>query len=182
MSVAGAPESASPETVAGRSCDGCTLCCKLMAVREINKPRAVWCTHCDKKSGCTIYDTRPFGCRVFYCGWMTAADLGPHWKPLTARMVLSHHTAHNWLVVHVDPGRPDAWRTEPYYSDLKAWSRHMTSKGGRVMVWQGDRVFAVLPDGDVDVGTMRDDEDATDMGRRRGTDGGPLEAAKGFAS
>jgi len=34
--------------------------------------------------GCTIYDRRPAECRSFYCAWLTAAELGPAWKPTTA--------------------------------------------------------------------------------------------------
>lgn len=48
-----------PQLVAGRSCAGCTLCCKLLAVEALAKPRAKWCPHCDSKQGCTIYETRP---------------------------------------------------------------------------------------------------------------------------
>ena len=155
--------------VAGRSCGSCTLCCKIMGIRELDKPRLTWCSHCDKKRGCTIYETRPETCREFYCAWMTTGELGDHWKPLTSRMVLTHDRTRNWLIVHADPGRPDAWRTEPYLSDLRSWSRYMTSNGGRVMVFHGDRVIAVLPDGEQDLGLLL--RDASEMGRRRSDDG-----------
>jgi hypothetical protein len=40
--------------VAGRSCDSCTLCCKLMPVDQHAKPAATWCPHCESGSGCRI--------------------------------------------------------------------------------------------------------------------------------
>lgn len=154
--------------VAGRSCASCTLCCKVMAIRELDKPRLTWCSHCDKKRGCTIYETRPETCREFYCSWMTTPELGDHWKPLVSRMVLVHDRPRNWLVVHIDSGRTDAWRAEPYLSDLRAWSRYMAPKGGRVMIFQGERVIALLPDGEQDLGPRLREDGVAEMARRRG--------------
>ncbi len=53
-----------------RSCGDCTLCCTVMAVREIGKPYYVPCKSlCDK--GCGIYETKPESCTEFSCGWLT---------------------------------------------------------------------------------------------------------------
>ncbi|MBM3506972.1 MAG: hypothetical protein FJX64_04465 [Alphaproteobacteria bacterium] len=147
---------AEPKIVAGRSCAGCTICCKLIQVRELDKPRLTWCTHCDKSQGCTIYATRPNGCRTFYCGWMMTPDLGQHWKPLHCKMVLTYEKAANRIAVHVDPGRLTAWREEPYYSDIKQWARHALANQGQVIVWAGNRVFAILPDRDKDLGAVQE--------------------------
>src|SRR5262249_50752592 len=40
-----------------RGCDGCTLCCKVMEVKEIAKPGGKWCAHCKTGTGCGIYDS-----------------------------------------------------------------------------------------------------------------------------
>src|SRR4051812_14872278 len=56
-----------PRMVAGRECGTCTLCCKVAAVEELNKPNGVWCSHCLSGKRCTIYDQRPQSCRSFYC-------------------------------------------------------------------------------------------------------------------
>ncbi|MBM3506971.1 MAG: hypothetical protein FJX64_04460 [Alphaproteobacteria bacterium] len=161
--MAGESTQTETEAVAGRSCASCTLCCKVMAVRELNKPRLTWCTHCDKKRGCTQYETRPETCREFYCAWMTTAELGDHWKPLASRMVLVHDRARNWLIVHVDSGRADAWRAEPYLAELRAWARYMVAKGGRVFVFQGERVIGLLADGEQDLGPMLRNDGRLDM-------------------
>ena len=49
-----------------RPCDGCTVCCSVFGVEEINKPAWEKCTHLDER-GCGIYATRPGHCHGFYC-------------------------------------------------------------------------------------------------------------------
>lgn len=51
-----------------RPCDGCTVCCSVFGVEEINKPVWTKCEHLSDR-GCGIYDTRPTHCRGFYCMW-----------------------------------------------------------------------------------------------------------------
>lgn len=53
-----------------RTCGGCTLCCSLVAVKEINKPRRTWCEHCTKGVGCQIQETKPQACAEFDCLWL----------------------------------------------------------------------------------------------------------------
>jgi len=53
-----------------RSCGECTTCCNTTAVLALNKPEHQWCTHCDIGKGCKIYETRPSGCKDFYCDWL----------------------------------------------------------------------------------------------------------------
>jgi hypothetical protein len=64
--------------ITGRTCGDCSLCCKLINVREpLNKPRDVWCQHCRPgKGGCSIYDTRPDVCRGFACDWLVKPNFG----------------------------------------------------------------------------------------------------------
>ena len=77
------------EPLPGRSCDGCTLCCKIMGVPEINKPRESWCSYCERGVGCRIYETRPEGCRNFLCGWLTNPRFGREWKPDRSKIVIT---------------------------------------------------------------------------------------------
>ncbi len=57
----------------GRRCDECRLCCKVMAVGhegdDFFKPAGPWCEHAFS-GGCRIYDSRPFACSNFECGWL----------------------------------------------------------------------------------------------------------------
>ena len=130
--------------VAGRGCDSCTLCCKLVPVDEIAKPAATWCPHCAPASGCRIYADRPHGCRVFFCGWLVNAEVAPHWRPRESRMVLDFQPSMNRLAVHVDPGRPDAWRKPPYHAELQIIATRMAEAGGYVLVACGAHFTMML--------------------------------------
>jgi hypothetical protein len=77
------------ELAPGRTCGTCTLCCKIYAIRELNKPAGRWCVHAERDRGCKIYNERPDTCRGFYCMWRVDATLGPEWKPETAHFVVS---------------------------------------------------------------------------------------------
>jgi len=131
---------------AARNCDGCTLCCKLMGIKALEKPVGAWCEHCEAGSGCKIYERRPEKCRTFLCGYLANPELGEEWKPSRSKIVLSLSGDGKRVVVNVDPDRPDAWKREPYYSTLKAWARKSQSNGGEVFVAAGPRVFRIDPD------------------------------------
>lgn len=158
----------------GRSCGGCTLCCKIFEIPEIAKPRHVWCGHCDTGKGCKIHETRPATCRDFFCGYLLMGTLPEHWKPSQARFVLTWESDNNRMVVNVDPGRPDAWRKEPYYAQLKHWARVALRNKGQVLVWQGKDAVVVLPDRDVFLGPVRPGQ-AIVMRGRPGPDGGGID-------
>ena len=147
---------ASTRVVPGRSCGACTLCCKLPKVEAVDKPAGVWCRHCKPGKGCTIYETRPDPCRKFFCAWMTMPGLGDEWKPLHSKLVVAvHGVGGSRMTVHVDPQRPDAWRAEPYYTNFRRWVR---LEGMTILVTVGKRYYTILPDRDVDLGILAEDE------------------------
>jgi hypothetical protein len=145
-------------TVSGRTCGTCTLCCKLSAIEALGKPAFAWCKHCMIGRGCRVYDTRPKECRDFYCGFMTLPHLGEEWRPSTSKLILASEADGNSIYVHVDPTRPDAWRGEPFYSKLKEWARNAVPLHGHVIVCVRSRRIVILPDRDVDLGIVEDDE------------------------
>src|SRR5687767_4771453 len=108
--------------VAGRSCAGCTMCCKLLSVQSLNKPRQKWSNHCNIGVGCRIYESKPRECSVFHCQYLLNKELTEAWKPAHCRIVLDYEPHATRIVVHVDSGRSDAWRREPYYSEIKQWA------------------------------------------------------------
>jgi hypothetical protein len=144
--------------VAGRSCAGCTMCCKLLSVQSLNKPRQKWCDHCNIGVGCRIYESRPRECSAFHCQYLLNKELSEAWKPAYCRMVLDYEPHANRIVVHVDSGRSDAWRREPYYSEIKQWALRASQNQGQVIVWQGMDAMAVLPDREVNLGRVRSDQ------------------------
>jgi hypothetical protein len=130
-----------------RGCDGCTLCCKVMAIRGLNKPADSWCQHCEIATGCTIYAERPAGCRTFNCRYLLDPALGEEWKPSVSKLVIV--PGGDRVLVHVDHEHPEAWRREPYYSIIKQWSRH--TAGLPVFLRIGRRLIAVYPSREVEM-------------------------------
>lgn len=147
--------------VAGRECGSCTLCCKVAAVEEVNKPNGVWCPHCVAGQRCTIYERRPPSCRSFYCQWMLEKSLGPEWKPERAKFAMVKTEGGRRLTALADPGFPTAWRRSPYYETLKQWAADAARRAPDIYlvdVLIGRRSIVVLPDRDVDLGVLEDDE------------------------
>ena len=142
------------EPAPGRSCGSCTLCCKVYDVPALAKPAGSWCRHCKPGRGCGIHETRPDHCRSFHCLWMTQTWLGPEWKPEKAKMVLSVDPVTSFLFVQVDPGAANAWRTEPYYRNLKQWAAGGAAARRHVVVFHNKSATVVLPDRDVPVGPL----------------------------
>jgi hypothetical protein len=162
------------EYVGARSCEGCTLCCKLLKIEALDKPRSQWCAHCDVGAGCKIYEERPSECQNFHCGYLTMAHIDDHWKPANSKMVIALATDANRLTVFVDPDHPDTWRQEPYYSDIKNWARTAVKIKGRVVVSLGNEVIVVTPDGETNLGTVNDDQIII-APRKRGSSGDKFE-------
>ena len=161
-----------PLIVSGRECGQCTLCCKVLPIKELGKPHDQWCQHCDVGRGCRIYDQRPSVCRGFYCDYRTQALVGEHWFPARSKMVLFSEPDGNRLAIYVDSSRSNAWREQPYYGEIKQWATRAARDMKQVMVIVGGRSIVILPDEDVDLGHVADDEriimsEIMDGGRRR---------------
>jgi hypothetical protein len=144
-----------PKTVPGRECGTCMLCCKVMAIDELGKQPGVWCPNCKRGLGCRIYDTRPEECRTFFCHWMLEKNLPAEWKPERAKFVLVMNRGGH-ITAFVDIGFPGAWRNAPYLETLRRWSLEGTraTPARIVMVRVGTRGIVILPDREVDVGTV----------------------------
>lgn len=143
-----------PELAHGKDCGTCTLCCKLFPVPELDKPSGKWCRHIVQGRGCGIHETRPPVCRAFHCQWLYNPDLGPEWKPETAKFVLSIFPKSNTLAVTVDPGFPHNWMKEPFLTQFRRWSETALEQGDCVVVFQGTRATAILPDRNVALGEL----------------------------
>lgn len=137
-----------------RECGTCALCCKLLGIAALDKPAGTWCANCAPPHGCTIYDTRPQECRDFACVWLESKVLGEEWKPSRSKIVLYLIDDGSRLIAHVDNGAPNAWREQPYYDQLKLWARRGMRSGPKVVVRVGERLVAILPDRDVDLGRV----------------------------
>jgi Fe-S-cluster containining protein len=135
--------SPAPETVPGRSCGTCTLCCRLPDIDVLEKPANVPCRHCIEAKGCSIYAERPSVCRDFHCRWMTSEMLGDEWAPARSHMMVYHQGPQ--ITVLVDPAYPDIWRTEPYLSQLHAWASEAEACSQYVILFSDDQVIKIEP-------------------------------------
>ena len=135
-------------------CGACSLCCKLLPIRELNKPAGQWCIHAVPGSGCNIHHDRPPSCRQFFCSWRLDPNLGPEWKPDVARFVLSADPARQALVLSADPGMPFAWKREPYYERLRQFAGRLFAENKRLLVDLRDKITVILPDRDVPIGLV----------------------------
>jgi hypothetical protein len=142
-----------PFTLA-RSCNGCTLCCRVMAAVTLDKPMGVLCQHCVVGKGCGIHTTRPAECRDYHCGWLIDASLGEEWQPERSHIIITYDLDGRRLNANADPLHPDAWLNEPHYSQLRQWAARSLPLGGQVLAHVGHHSFAILPDRHVDLGLM----------------------------
>lgn len=105
-----------------RRCGGCTLCCRLLPVQELDKPADTRCSHQRTGKGCAIYRRAPFSCRAWSCLWLLepektrelrrpdrsgyVIDVCPDYVTVTEESGEKHKLP--VLQVWVDPRRPDS--------------------------------------------------------------------------
>jgi len=135
-----------------RQCGECSLCCKAVAVQDLNKPAGQWCAHFSRGHGCTIYSDRPQSCRAFNCHWLLDETMGDEWYPRQCKMVVQATEAA--LLVHVDPGTHQPWRREPYLSKLVVLAGQLVEQGRMVLVLEQGHSILLLPDRIVDLGIL----------------------------
>ncbi|MBC7581129.1 MAG: hypothetical protein H7312_27785 [Tardiphaga sp.] len=145
-----------PAPGANRACGDCTLCCKVMTIDELAKPAGSWCKNCDARSGCKIYSERPTECRTFSCLWLIDERLGPPWKPNKSKIVIT--TSEDGLEIRCDPGFSDAWRKEPFKSQIHKWAEAGELSDVTVLVIIGEKMTLVTHGREFDLGVVRSDE------------------------
>lgn len=70
-----------------RQCGSCTLCCRLLPVKELGKGSDERCKH-QRHTGCAIYATRPAPCRLWFCRWLLNDDGGTLSRPDRSHYVI----------------------------------------------------------------------------------------------
>ena len=147
-----------PAVKEARRCGTCTLCCKLLTIPEFGNPSGQYCPHCIKGRGCGIHPDRPNECRAFFCGYLLWPELGEHWFPAHSKLVVAFKPDGMEIVIHVDPDVPNAWRAEPYYSEIRSMAGDALGTVYTIFVQIGRRVIVVFPDREVDLGVVAEDE------------------------
>ena len=136
-----------------RTCGDCALCCKVMAIEELAKPAGQWCRHCKPGRGCQIHDSRPDECRDFNCLWLIDERFGPHWRPNKSKLVLT--ASEDGIEVRCDPGFPEAWRKEPYHSQIRRWAASGEARDVTVLIVINERMILLTAEQEFDLGIVR---------------------------
>jgi hypothetical protein len=73
-----------------RKCGECSLCCKLLPVREFKKPANKPCVFQRAGKGCTIHNgkTYPRSCALWSCAWLVDAKAADLDRPDRSRYVV----------------------------------------------------------------------------------------------
>ncbi|HWC62122.1 MAG TPA: hypothetical protein VG501_00760 [Rhizomicrobium sp.] len=150
-----------------RECGTCTLCCKVMGIKEIDKPSGSWCPHCRPGKGCAIYSDRPEECRTFFCDWLAHDYLGPEWKPEKSKIVL--RTRDDRTVAYVDPATPTVWKKPPYIDGLLHMMRALLPQNRLVYVSVAEHYTLLLPDRFEELGPLGSDDQVMLKTIRTGT-------------
>jgi hypothetical protein len=74
------------------------------------------------------------------------------WKPSRSKLVVAFEENPYAVVIHVDGAHPNAWRTEPFYSQIRRWALSAARRHAQVVVWHGDTKIVVSPDSSLAVG------------------------------
>jgi hypothetical protein len=99
------------------------------------------------------------------------------WFPARSKLVIVSELDGHRIAVHVDPGRPNAWREQPFYDEVKRWSALAAQDRHQVVVCIGNRAIVILPDQDIDLGLIASDERIITI-ETKGPTGNRLEAMK----
>ncbi len=87
---------------------------------------------------------------------MTDGHYTPDWKPERCKFVMSVDPVTRFLNIQLDPGNPNAFRVEPFYSQLRTWAAQMIPEERFVMVFNNKHATIVLPDKEVSLGQLGD--------------------------
>lgn len=139
-----------------RTCQNCSLCCRLLEIPALDKPAGTWCTHCAPgKGGCTIYEQRPSVCHKFACQWLKDESFGEAWFPPRAKMFcyLDASVEPHLFRVVVDRNAPRRWREKTYIDRLRLISYLGLDRNTfHTVANYRDESWLILPNGaDVDV-------------------------------
>lgn len=125
-----------------RECGNCSLCCTVMAVRELDKGANTSCVN-DCGGSCGIYEQRPQSCRDFECLWLKGV-VPQSVKPNECDVVLGATLDGNGMVAYVPSSRAHAHEHGDIKRliDLVAKDRPVIISIGEKKIAVGDHVVA----------------------------------------
>jgi hypothetical protein len=135
--------------VSGRTCSGCTLCCSLLGIVELQKPVFTICKHCVIGKCCKIYEVKPQECTDFLCSYRLSLEVAEYWNPKVCGMVLHRETngETDMISIMCSNSAKHRWKEEPYWSDIKRMAAvSHVQRGGYVrIIRKGKPVLIINP-------------------------------------
>lgn len=132
-----------------KACDGCTLCCSVYDIPELEKKAGCDCSHISRHGGCGLWGIHPKTCQDFKCLWLKHSGLDARWRPDVCGFVLRVDEDGRTLWLDVDYRRPAHWRDAPYYAQIKDWSKAFKRGEGMVFVSGPEGVWVITPEEDL---------------------------------
>lgn len=140
-----------------RRCGGCTLCCKLLPVLELEKAAGARCRHQRGGKGCAVHDKpqMPRACQQWNCRWIAKQDTADLRRPDRVHYVIDIMPDHivmenketgarspmEVVQVWVDPDYPDAHRD----SELRAFLERRAAEGIAAIVrYNSEEAFTLF--------------------------------------
>ena len=144
----------SPTPGMPRQCGECTLCCKLVPVKELHKPAGTRCQHQRHGNGCAIYSNRPRSCYLWSCSWLIDKTTQHIRRPDRSRYVIDimpdfieaepapgqQRIKIPVVQVWCDPNYPDAHR-DP---ELRCWLREAREGQPMLVRYGGEKAMLVV--------------------------------------
>jgi hypothetical protein len=137
-----------------RSCGSCALCCKVMRIDTISKPKLKWCPNCEIGKGCRIYFSKPDECTTFQCLWLMDDFFDDRFKPHKIKIVLYPHV-HGYIIADCDQ-RSSMTDSKNLPLFLEIATLVESQLGMCLMVCHGNYMKAVTSNGTFDLGATRE--------------------------
>lgn len=138
-----------------RECGSCSLCCRLLPVRELDKGANQRCVH-QRHTGCTIHGTpdMPRSCRLWACRWLTGDDTADLPRPDRGHFVVDvmldyitvtnndtgDKVTHGVIQVWLDPKHSGAHRNP----QLRAYLARRAAEGFAALIRHSHRDALIL--------------------------------------
>jgi hypothetical protein len=90
--------------------------------------------------------------------WLDDHRLGDEWKPTRCKFVIAPDWILNKVEIYSDPGAAFAWRRGPYLSTIRQIASAGLRRSGMVFAIDNGRSTIILPDRDVDLGILVEDD------------------------
>jgi len=102
-----------------RECGSCTLCCKMLYVKDYNSPIGKYCKNCNPNQGCKIHEERKEICRTFDCLWIKQTQIPESYRPDRCHFLFELPSHSLVYFGHVDTDYPETFNSEKLKNIIK---------------------------------------------------------------